>query len=179
MFVNQSRIKTKKNKHITGFTGIRATKRPSSVSRSALCLMKNMIEKDIEIKFVQTFVLKNKRERSIYELHSKKKRREFFHKLCHDYNEIIDSRFMRKLDPPNSNSNDIRQILQKEGAGKSCYVLSHFEEIDGIRMPLSEALDNCVGGGMPSIVICSPKKLAYFEAEQEVGPPHRFILRMK
>jgi hypothetical protein len=30
---------------------------------------------------------------------------------------------------------------------------------------------------MPSIVSCIPGKLAYFEAEQENGPPPRFILK--
>ncbi len=138
-----------------------------------------MIEKAIEIEFVKTFVLRKKRERSIYELKSKKKRKDFFSNLCHRYNEVIDSRFMTKIETPNSSSSDICQILRKEGAGKNCYLLSYFEELDGRRMPLSQALDDCVGIGMPSIVICSPEKLAYFEAEQEAGPPPRFILKKK
>ena len=34
-----------------------------------------------------------------------------------------------------------------------------------------------VGMGMPSIVICIPGRLAYFEAEQVYGPPPRFLLK--
>lgn len=138
-----------------------------------------MIENSIEIKFVKTFILKNKRERSIYELKSKKKRRDFFSKLCHRYNEIIDPRFMIKIEPPNSSSMDIFQVLRKEGAGENSYLMSFLDELDGKKMSLSEALENCVGIGMPSIVICTPEKLAYFEAEQEAGSPPRFLLKMK
>ncbi len=137
------------------------------------------MEKATEKEFVEAFVLKKKRERSIFELNSKKKRREFFSKLCHRYDNIIDSRYMTKLKAPNSNSKDIYQILMKEGAGKNCYMLSYFEDLDGKTMPLTEALDNCVGRGMPSVVICDPGKLAYFEAEQETGSPPRFLLKMK
>jgi len=46
-------------------------------------------------------------------------------------------------------------------------------------MLLSEALEQCVGRGMPNILICIPNQHAYFEAEQEVGPPPRFIIKMK
>jgi hypothetical protein len=138
-----------------------------------------MNKKEIEIAFVNTFVLKIKRERSIFELNSMKKRRDFFSKLCHTYNQIIDSRFMTKIDTPNSNPKGILQMLINEGAGVDCYLLSYFDNLDRRRMPLSEALDKCVGIGMPSIVICNPEKLAYFEAEQEAGSPPRYLLKMK
>ncbi len=137
------------------------------------------MEKTTEKEFVETFVLKKKRERSIFELNSKKKRRVFFSKLCHRYADIIDSRYMKELKSQNSSPSDIFQILMKQGAGNNCYMLSYFEDLDGKSMPLTEALDNCVGRGMPSVVICDPGKLVYFEAEQESGPPPRFILKMK
>lgn len=138
-----------------------------------------MNEKATEIAFVESFVLKNKRERSIFELNSKKKRKNFFSKLCHRYNDIIDNRFMTELSAPNSNYSEIYRLLMEEGAGRDCYLISYFEELDGKRIPLAQALKNCVGGGMPSIVICDPGKLAYFEAEQQAGPPPRFLLKKK
>ena len=137
------------------------------------------IEKDIEKIFIETFVVKNKRDRSLFELNSKKKRRDFFSKLSHRYDEIIDLRYTTKIPSPNSSSEYIHQILKKHGAGKDCYLLSYFNELDRKMMLLSEALEQCVGRGMSSIVICIPNKLAYFEAEQEVGPPPRFIIKMK
>ncbi len=133
------------------------------------------IDKTEEKLFIESFVKKNKRDRSLFELNSKKKRGNFFNKLCHRYDEIIDSRYMEKIQT--SSSIDIFNLLKKEGAKKDCYILSYLEELDGHRMPLSDALKECVGRGMPSIVSCIPGKLAYFEAEQEAGPPPRFILR--
>jgi hypothetical protein len=137
------------------------------------------IEKDIEKIFVETFVVKNKRDRSLFELNSKKKRKDFFSKLCHRYDQIIDSRYTTKLPSPNSSSEHIHQILKKYGAGKDCYLLSYFKDLDRKTMLLSEALEQRVGRGMPNIVICNPNKLAYFEAEQEVGSPPRFIIKKK
>jgi hypothetical protein len=51
------------------------------------------------------------------------------------------------------------------------------DECDGQCMPLADALDALVGYGFPSILICIPNKLAYFEAEQVVGPPPHYLLR--
>lgn len=132
---------------------------------------------DIEKTFVENFVIKIKRERSLFELGVNNKRGNFFNKLCHKYNEIIDSRNVLKIPEPNSNLSAISQLLLKHGAEKNCYVMSSFGEIDGLFFPLIEALEKCVGRGLPSIIICNPSRLAYFEAEQEVGPPPRFLLK--
>lgn len=50
-------------------------------------------------------------------------------------------------------------------------------EYDGQFVPLADALDSLVGYGFPSILICIPNTLAYFEAEQSFGPPPRYLLR--
>ncbi len=126
--------------------------------------------------FVKAFVTKNKIKRSLFELNFKKKRINFFSKLCHRYDKILNARCMRKTQT--SNSKDIFNSLKKEGAKNTCYIFSFFPELDGCKMPLSDALKQCVGRGMPSIISCIPGKLAYFEAEQEVGPPPRFILKI-
>jgi hypothetical protein len=55
--------------------------------------------------------------------------------------------------------------------------VSWSEAIDGKELPLLAALENAVGFGMPTIISCIPGKLAFFEAEQEVLPSHRFILK--
>jgi hypothetical protein len=67
--------------------------------------------------------------------------------------------------------------LKNHGAGESCYSISDSEEIDGKELPLLTALEKAVGYGMPSIVSCIPGKLSFFEAEQDYGPPPRFILK--
>ncbi|OWR32794.1 hypothetical protein CDO73_01515 [Saccharibacillus sp. O23] len=66
--------------------------------------------------------------------------------------------------------------MKSHGADAEGYCLSLNPEIDGQTLPLSEALQQAVGYGMPSIIICG-KGLAYFESEQEAGPPKRFVLK--
>jgi hypothetical protein len=138
-----------------------------------------MDPENIENIFVETFIVKGKRERSLIELKSKEKRRNFFNKLCHRYQDLIDMRWSIKIPVPNSDSTTIYDRLLKNGAGNNCYVMSYFQELDQEKLPIKEALIQCIGRGMPSIIICTPNELAYFEAEQESGPPPRFMLIKK
>ncbi|WP_312475720.1 hypothetical protein [Neobacillus sp.] len=86
---------------------------------------------------------------------------------------------MIEIPKPNSTSEEIAEILKRYGAGESCYSISSNETIDGKNLPLLTALEQAVGYGMPSIVLCIPGTLAYFEAEQDYGPPTRFLLKKK
>ncbi|MFJ7755918.1 hypothetical protein ACQKGI_22015 [Peribacillus muralis] len=84
---------------------------------------------------------------------------------------------MIEIPTPNSDYQEIATLLKKHGAPNHCYVISWNEEIDGKTLYLNEALKEVVGFGMPSIVSCIEGSLAYFEAEQEVGSPSRFLLK--
>ncbi len=133
--------------------------------------MDNRIEKEA----VKNFFNKNYQDRINYELCSNKKRIKVFNKLCHDFNILINNDYMEIC-----NENEYSKIITKlksYGAQNSCYVLSYNTLIDGQYMNLDEALKMVVGYGMPSLVICTPLHLAYFEAEQINGAPPRFILR--
>ena len=56
-------------------------------------------------------------------------------------------------------------------------MISWNQETDGRHLPLIEALKKVVGYGRPSIVSCVEGEIAYFESEQEVGSPPRFLLK--
>ena len=146
-----------------------------------MVLFKEMmgIREDIERKFVEAFVQPKRRERSSFELGSKKKRRDFFVKLCHGYMDILDHRFMVQIPPPNSDPGMILRLMEERGAGTDCYVMSYHTERDGDTKKLSQALEEGVGNGMAIVIVSDPEKLAYFEAEQELGPPPRFLLERK
>jgi hypothetical protein len=131
-------------------------------------------DKTIEEEFVRAFVIKERRERTLFELASKKKRDNFFSKLCHNFDKILDERFMAAVQVPVFD--EALLLLKSHGAPSHCYVMS-FGELDGQKLLLFDALREAVGMGMPSIVICIPGRLAYFEAEQEYGPPPRFLLK--
>jgi hypothetical protein len=129
-----------------------------------------------ETQFIKRFVRRERRERARFELQSAKKRSAFLSRLCHMYAEIFDMRYLRPVPLPNSDYRTILQALINKHAPKQCYVISGITELDGKFMDLPGALERVVGFGLPSIVICIPGTLGYFEAEQEAGPPPRYLL---
>ncbi len=83
---------------------------------------------------------------------------------------------MIELPKPNSDAEEIFKLMKSYGANEEGYCLSFNPEIDGKTLPLLEGLQKAVGCGLPSIILCG-EKLCYFESEQEVGPPKRFVLK--
>lgn len=124
--------------------------------------------------FVNAFVEKDRRERLHFEL--RKRRGDFLRRFNHGALALLSPRFVTVIKPPNSFPPDILKLLKDKGAPNTCYSISTRGELDGRFMPLTEALDLAVGWGMPSIVSCRPGELVYLEAEQEVGPPDRYLL---
>lgn len=137
------------------------------------------MDKELEEIIVKSFFNKRIQQRVLFELFSPKKRHDALSRLCHNYMETLRNEFLIEIPKPNSDPEEIAQLLEKYGATKSCYSISWSDSIDGKDLPLSTALNEAVGYGMPSIVSCIPGELSYFEAEQSYGPPPRFILKRK
>ena len=133
------------------------------------------MDKDYEEKFVKTFFVKSLQERATYELLSSKKRQDALNRLCHNYKNTLNEKYFIKVE--SSSYLEILSLLTKSGSGDNCYSISFNKDIDGKYLPLKTALEKSVGYGLPSIIVCTPDKLAYFEAEQESGAPPRFILK--
>ncbi|WP_026692042.1 hypothetical protein [Peribacillus kribbensis] len=135
------------------------------------------MDKNIEKRIVKAFFTKRLQDRVLFEMSSDKKRKNALNRLCHSYRTTLREEYMFDIAKPNSDPEAIVKLLKENGAGNSCYVISWDEEIDGKELPLLTALEHAVGMGMPSIISCIPDKLAYFEAEQEVLPSPRFLLK--
>ncbi|KOF08702.1 hypothetical protein AC739_18870 [Planococcus glaciei] len=135
------------------------------------------MKKEMEELIVKSFFEKNVQERVLHELFTPKKRDHALNRLCHEYQRMLKGKYMIEIPPPNSDPDDIYELLMKNGAEKMCYSLSHSEKVDGKELPLQEVLEHAVGFGFPSIISCIPGELAYFEAEQAYGSPPRFILK--
>jgi hypothetical protein len=56
---------------------------------------------------------------------------------------------MIEIPKPNSDPSEIEALLKSYGAGKTCYVISWYEELDGKHLPLGTALEHAVGRGLP------------------------------
>ncbi|GAB1792813.1 hypothetical protein [Priestia megaterium] len=135
------------------------------------------MNKEIEEKVVKSFFAKRIQERVMFELFSSKKRDDALHRLNHTYTKTLKEEYMIEIPKPNSCADDIAKLLKQHGAGKQCYAISFNEDIDGKDLPLLTALEHAVGYGFPSLIVCIPNKLAYFEAEQVYGHPPRYILK--
>lgn len=135
------------------------------------------MDKELEEIIVKSFINKRIQQRVLFELFSPKKRDNVMNMLCHNYSDTLRKEFMIEIPKPNSDPNEIAKLMKKQGASNDCYAMSWNHSIDGKHMSLSSALEVAVGEGFPSLISCIPGKLAYFEAEQEYGPPPRFILK--
>lgn len=136
------------------------------------------MNKEIEEIIVKSFFTKRIQDRILFELFSKKdKRHDALSRLCHNYRTTLRKEYMIEIPKPNSDYKEIAKLLKRHGAGDTCYAISWSEIIDGKELPLLTALEEVVGMGMPSIISCIPNKVGYFQAEQEVLPPPRFILK--
>ncbi|MGR6342452.1 hypothetical protein ACU5CE_32370 [Priestia megaterium] len=135
------------------------------------------MDKEVEEKVVRSFFTKRIQDRVMFELFSAKKREDALHRLNHNYTKTLREEYMIEIPKPNSCADEIAKLLKQHGAGKECYSISWNKKIDGKKLSLLTALEDAVGYGFPSIVVCIPNKLAYFEAEQGYGPPPRYILK--
>ena len=135
------------------------------------------MDKETEKIIVKSFFTKRLQDRVLFELSSNKKRKDALSRLCHTYRTTLREEYIMEISKPNSDPEGIAKLLKQNGARHSCYVISWDEEIDGMEIPLLTALEKVVGMGMPAIISCIPNKLAYFEAEQEVLPSPRFLLK--
>lgn len=128
----------------------------------------------IEEAFINTFVQKSRRDRACFELGSEARRGRFLNRLS-DTTGLFDARYLRPLLEP-EDFVSLQKLLERLGAKKTCHVISSNEAVDGKQMPLGEAIPAIMGYGLPSVLICAPDALAYYEAEQAKGPPPRFLL---
>ena len=68
---------------------------------------------------------------------------------------------------------NMEAILGQRGAPAVSYAISEDDQIDGMLLPLREALDSIIGRGSGTLLSCIPGRLGYFEGE---GPKDRWIL---
>ena len=67
--------------------------------------------------------------------------------------------------------------LKRQGCGRSCYVISIEESIDGTYAPVEDAIQSTIGNG-PALMVFNEANLAYFEGEHEIGSKtKRFLIR--
>ena len=117
---------------------------------------------------IRAFIDSRRQGRWLEALGSLKRRRTFLQRLNHCPD--IDPRFSTPL-PSNC---DVFAALQNRGAPATCYIISDTAEIDGIELPLREALDQTEFAGWGTLISCVPGRLAFFY--DEAGTRRRLVL---
>lgn len=130
---------------------------------------------DIEKSIVKAFAAENKAERLMYELSSRKKRRECIWGMNIS---LFKSDCCEKIDPKSFSPQSAAEYLARFSAAEHCYVLSIDERLDGKILKTEEAINELIGYG-PFLLSFDHGRLAYFEGETEKGAPERYLLIRK
>jgi hypothetical protein len=125
--------------------------------------------------FVESFVQRERRERTLLCLANPKKRRKFLEWLMDHADNILMRECIKSIKPSQQHPDPIYAILRSLGAPDTCHLISEHSNFDGKEMELLAALKEIIGNGdgMGSVISCLPGRLGYFEGEWK----ERYILQ--
>ena len=123
------------------------------------------------LEILKQFLKKEKADRIVFELRSKKKRSDAFSKLTQFDNYfrsgLITVDFSKKTD------DDVVALLNKEFEQKKCFNLEDNQEED-----LTSAVLKAINSYMCNILIIDESCIIYI-GEAEYGPSNKYILQLK
>lgn len=133
-----------------------------------------MDSKTIQDSFIEKFVPKHQRDRAKYLLNDAEKRHEFTDRLNHQWEKVLDMRFLTKI-PSGVIDYDFVKKELKIKETELCFVISNYSDIDGQTLPFDKAFDAVYGRGFGSLIINSTSDKLYLETELVKGKQNRFI----
>ncbi len=112
-----------------------------------------MNAEETEKEFIQNFIRKERRERSLWALNHKKKRTDFLDRFNHNWNEMIAEKNLTEL---NTKSDfDTYEKIKSELKLKDsdlCYVIS-YNDFDRQFIELKSAFDECQKSGFAGLIM--------------------------
>ena len=120
---------------------------------------------------IRAFVSPERQERYLALLKSARGRAKLRERLAHTRD--LDPRFAHAIPSGAHTPGEIARLLLTRGAPAVCVLFAEDPSLDGIELPLEEALSAVVGRGMGTFISCLPGRLAYFEGEER---GNRYIL---
>ena len=133
------------------------------------------IDKKVLIEaFAKNFLLKERRERSLLELKSPKKRNLFINKLNHNWVAQFDMRNMLKLEKHVDDFAFVKNYL-KIKEEELCYVISSYDDLDDKIIDFQLAFDESYGRGLATLIIAQNADKLYLETEIDYGQQNRFV----
>ncbi len=123
-----------------------------------------------EIGFIRSFVVKNKQDRFIGFVKSKRRRNAFSSAL--DHPNFISKEYAEEILSVDQNPDGIAAILRRKSKKERGFVISANATVNQKDMLIEDALESIVGQGYGAILSIISGRLAYFEDEEG----DRFIL---
>ena len=131
------------------------------------------MDKSIEEKFVKKFILKDKRERTIFELGSRKKRIQTILRLVN----YADERYAILCDSKIKDADLLKRITDFYNINSDCYVIAEHSD-DGKKLPFKTAFENMCDGCGVYVIICN-ENLVVMKDEVVYGAPVKMLLYRK
>ena len=127
--------------------------------------------------FVRQFIQRNRRERVLYELARKDKRRECLWNITAGGNDRLDGRYLHQIQS-SATCESVLAMLIKHGCKPSsaAYVISGRPEWDGKSMPLDQALP-LLWHESPFVLVMQVCQTAMVSGESGVSAPWRAMLK--
>jgi hypothetical protein len=116
-----------------------------------------------ERQLVLSFIILARQSRYLELLPNPKRRKDITSTLCHF--KHVDMRYAKQTPSSHRLAQGVLQLLKSKGASDRCYALSEDAELDGKETSLADGLELIVGRGIGTLLSCIPRKLAYFEDE--------------
>jgi hypothetical protein len=124
--------------------------------------------------FIKHFVPKEQRERSELLLNDVKKRRRFTDRLNHQWDKVLDMRFITRI-PSGTNDYEFTKNELKVKDNELCYIISNYDDIDGLLIEFNDAFDKVYRRGFGSLIINASADKLYLETEVVQGKQNRFV----
>jgi hypothetical protein len=120
---------------------------------------------ELEVEIIKHFIVSEKQERLLF-LQSRR-RNEFVEAFHTERFLNLDNATEVKL------STDIYALMKKCGASDECYAVSCMRTLDARLLPLSEALEMCVGSTRETLLYCPKTGVGYYEGG---GYTNRYVM---
>jgi hypothetical protein len=119
---------------------------------------------------IRSFIDPWKRQRILRRLANPKTRRKQIDKFNHFYD--LDERYAHLIPPREQTPEGIYRLLRERGAPATCHVMGN-GDLDGLDLPLDEAINRVLDYPFGQFISRIPGKLAFFQ-DEDLG--RRYIL---
>ena len=132
-----------------------------------------MPDTEPENAFIEAFIVPERRERYKQMLANPKRRRDILDRLNHNLDYLPS--LAQQITGSQHNTEGVARLLNERGVRDSdnVYLLSTLCELDGVTLPMRQAIEEVIQAGFGSVVCCAAGRLAYYRPEE---PANGYLL---